>query len=540
MRTMKLATVASLLACFLGLGLGCTNNLGADAGEEDLTSLTALQRELKFVGVVYVAPTDSDTSIVRTIQMQTQTAFGALRESHIGVNTRELAEVNPATFVKTRVKIRDANIANDPGEDALRVVYTYTDKAVVPATMATRSAIQLALLRPDYVSENQRVFEECTDKSAHSREFVNGSIWYVFNPSLPECTSAIATEQKIIDADRAKLGNALTTVAKSEASRLYIPVTMSLGRLATSSKVAFPEYDRLYGGAGVSPGKLVIGMVGGFMADWASGQVHQTYEDQGYPLWLLGMREIFSARPGFKFVSVEPVVDLLTYTLGTKKVTFANFDELIRFELDGQNPVGLAAKDRDAVRALVADTLVKHWLIFEVPIRVTMKGRTTTSTIKLQTYFGAGRDGAPHKRAIKTSDIFVYNGHSYIGYGPLDPGQFTKSDFPASYQILMINGCVSYNYYEKDYIPLKQGGTANLDLVTNGLESAIGESGEAMGRFVGAFIDGTQKSYIDVLKAAQFTSFSYSWGQDALRVVDGELDNKYDPAVTPITVLTMY
>jgi hypothetical protein len=83
---------------------------------------------------------------------------------------------------------------------------------------------------------------------------------------------------------------------------------------------------------------------------------------------------------------------------------------------------------------------------------------------------------------------------------------------------------------------LKEGGTKNLDLVTNGLESWVNESGEAMGRFVGSFIDGKQNSYKDILKASQFTGFGYSWGQDALRVVDGELDNKYKPTTTPIIV----
>ena len=145
-------------------------------------------------------------------------------------------------------------------------------------------------------------------------------------------------------------------------------------------------------------------------------------------------------------------------------------------------------------------------------------------------------DSTPHKQAIKTSDIFVYNGHSYIGYGPLDPSRFTAADFPKSYQILFVDGCVSYNYYEKDYIPLKQGGTKNLDLVSNGLESWVNESGPAMGRFMGAFIDGKQNSYTAILKAAQFTYFGYDWGMDALRVVDGEVDNKYKPSKTPITV----
>jgi hypothetical protein len=57
-----------------------------------------------------------------------------------------------------------------------------------------------------------------------------------------------------------------------------------------------------------------------------------------------------------------------------------------------------------------------------------------------------------------------------------------------------------------------------------------------MGRFVGAIIDGKLNTYKDILAAAQFTGYGYEWGQDALRVVDGELDNKWKPTVTPITI----
>ena len=55
--------------------------------------------------------------------------------------------------------------------------------------------------------------------------------------------------------------------------------------------------------------------------------------------------------------------------------------------------------------------------------------------------------------------------------------------------------------------------------------------------FVGSLIDGKQNAYQDVLKAAQFTYYGYDWGMDALRVVDGELDNKYTPRKTPMTVV---
>lgn len=504
---------------------------GAESGEDDLTSLTARQRKLEFAGYVYVDEGTSDADIIRTVKQQTQSAFGALRTATIGVNSRELKDVDPATFLKTPVSVVDRASPAAP-KKMTKVAYTFTDSALVPIPMASRSVISLALLGKNYASQSAKILPECTDNDTEAREFV-GSIWYVFNPSVATCKPAMAAEQAKIDADRR--GLAAGEVPVSEVNRLYIPMQAKLRAVTQSSAVKYPEYDRLCSG-GVEPGKLVLGMVSGMMADWAAGERHDTFEDSGYPMWYQGLREVFKARPGFKLVSVEPQVDALKYKVGAVDVSFASFDDVIAFELDRRDPAGVTYANRNALRKVIADTLVRHWLTFEVPVQVTMKGETKPVTIKLQSYFGAETDSTPHKRAIKTSDVFMYNGHSYIGYGPLDPSRFQATDFPPSYQVLNVNGCVSYNYYEKDYIPLKQGGTKNLDLVTNGLESWVNESGPAMGRFMGAFIDGKQNSYKDILKAAQFTYFGYDWGMDALRVVDGELDNQYRPARTPITV----
>ena len=109
-----------------------------------------------------------------------------------------------------------------------------------------------------------------------------------------------------------------------------------------------------------------------------------------------------------------------------------------------------------------------------------------------------------------------------------NPSRFTAADFPASYQILWVDGCVSYNYYHKDYIPLKAGGTKNLDIITNGVEAPSWRSGHAMGQWLIKLLDGRSSSYKDLLVAAQDT--------EALRVVDGELDNEFTPARFPIVI----
>ena len=502
-------------------------------GEDDLTSLTARQRKLTFAGYVYVENGTSDSQITSEIKRQTQSAFGALREANVGVNSRELKDVDPSTFLKTEVSVVDPANRNAAPKKMTKVAYTFTDDAVVPLPMSSRSAISLGLLGKNYSSQSGRILEECTSGDQHAREF-QSSIWYVFDPSLAKCRTAMATEQQKIDADRR--GLAAGQVPTSEVNRLYLPMTANLKAVAASRATKYPEYDRLYSG-GVEQGKVVIGMVSGMMADWAAGERHEMYEDSGYEMWYGGLREIFNARPGFKLTSVEGESKPLEYTVGATQVRFASFDDMIAFELDNRNPTGITYSNRNELRKQIAEKLGRKFVTFETPaVQVTIGGQTKPLVFKLQSYFGAETDSTPHKRAIKTSDIFVYNGHSYIGYGPLDPSRFQRGDFPASYQILNVNGCVSYNYYEKDYIPLKEGGTKNLDLVTNGLESWVNESGEAMGRFVGAFIDGKMNSYKDILKAAQFTYYGYDWGMDALRVVDGELDNKYTPSRTPITI----
>jgi len=538
MNASTLSRLASLLLLAAPMAVGCAVNAeGGDgddaideaAVDEALTSNTALARTLEFQGRVYVEPTASDWSIVAAVKKQTQSAFGALREANIGVNSRELSNVDSKTFVKRPVTMVDGSTR----KAMLEVTYKYTDAAVVPKTMARRSAISLGLLNGYYQSQSKRVLAECTSGDAHATEF-EGSIWYVFDPSLSSCKKAMAAEQRAIDTARKVLANPSSEILKIEAERLYIPMTAKLGKADTNSKPSYPEYDRLFAG-GVQKGKLVIGMVNGMMADWAAGEKHDTIDDSGYKMWFEGLAAIIKARPEMKLASIEGVKDL-TVTVGGKTYT-PSFTDVMNMELRSSGfPAGLSYSDRRAMRVALGDKLAKHWVSFQAPMTVSVGGVSSPLTIVLNTYFGAESDSTPHKRAIKTSDVFIYNGHSYIGYGPLDPSNFRASDFPSSYQILFINGCVSYNYYEKDYIPLKQGGTRNLDLVTNGLESWVNGSGPAMGRFVGALVDGKQHSYSELLKSAEFTGYGYSWGQDALRLVDGELDNLYTPAAKPIVL----
>jgi hypothetical protein len=511
--------------------LACSAGTDSQDDEQDLTSITARTRTLKFASYVYVHQGATQSEIVDAVKHQTQSAFGALRTATVGVQTRELSAVDPKTFTKLDVKVLDASKPNDPPRTLTKVSYTYTDTALVPKTMATRSSLSMGVLNGDYEVQTSRIMKECTANDKEAQEF-ESSIWYVFEPGLTQCKTAMTSEQQKIDADKKKLGS--TNVPLSEVTRLYIPVTASLASAGTTAGTTYPEYDRLFSG-GVASGKLVVGMVSGLMADWAAGDVHANVDDQGYDMWFEGLRAIFTARPGFKMTKIEPQEDLTSFVVSGKTIKMpGGFDDIVKMELDGTFPA--AAGDHQALRVAVANKLIKHWVTFDAPVTVKVGSAAAKDfTIELQSYFGAEEDPTPHKRAIKTSDIFVYNGHSYIGYGPLDPSNFSKSDFPASYQVIVVNGCISFNYYDH-YFGMKSGGTKNLDTITNGLESWVDGSGPAMGRLVGSLIDGKKNSYSTVLKAAQFDYSAYGWGNDALRVVDGETDNVFKPSKVSLSV----
>jgi hypothetical protein len=518
-RTLR-AALSTLLAGLVASTAGCmaADEEGTARSEDDLTSITARSRTLEFVGTVYVQPGASDDTILATVRRQAQTAFGPLRTAEMAVNSRELKEIDTTTFVKRTVKVVDGARTRE----MLEVKYTYKDNAVVAQSYANRSSVPLALMHPDYRLQLDRVMRECTPNDSHAREF-RTSAWYIFEPSLPQCQEAIRAEQQQIDADRARLRDPQNEVPKSEVERLYIPITAKLGADKTNRGDSYPDYHRLYRG-GVKPDKLVVSLVFGLID-------HETKSDPSADFnWgelMTALNLVMDAQgSGFRVVAGPDEVDLSRFELSSGRVIEnPSFYDLVKLTTGGSS-LRLSSSERSELRQAFAKRILKKWVAIERPMKVAVGDEAPRDfALQLLVYYGAESDSRPHRYATKNSDVFIYNGHSSIGYGPLDPRNFTAADFPSSYQIMWIDGCVSYNYYHKDYIPLKEGGTKNLDLVTNGIEAPAWRGGTANGKFLVKLLDGSASSYRDLLLAARDT--------EALRVVDGELDNEFnksDPA----------
>jgi hypothetical protein len=526
--TLRIPALLAVVALLAPAGCSQAADGNDDATDDALTSITARSRELKFEGLVYADRGASDAAILKLARKQSQTAFGALLALEVSVESREVHDVDPASFKKREVTVIDTDVPNDTGSPKLEVRYTYVDKAVVPVKLSRRTSLPLALLTPSYDEvrgRQSKIVTDCTINNTEAREdAADGLLWYDFNPSKASCKKVITDEQKQIDADRDKLTDKKHQVTKSEVERVYLPATFSLGSSLTAQGATYPEYDKLFTG-GVQPGKLVIGMI--------SGRLNHSHveaaKDDGYYEWMDSLGVLFAEHPKFELTGIEPQEDLTTVTVGDRRIDGLKFADFIRWTVyEDSFPSGLSAAEKTELRLKIGKKLDNHWVTFQLKTKVKVGNAAPKDfTIQLDTLFGADEDPAPHKHAVRHSDVFIYNGHSYIGYGPLDPSNFRSSDFPDSYQLFFIDGCVSYNYYNEGYFLLKAGGTKKLDTITNGIEAPEYESGSAEGKMLSKLINGGA-SYKVLLTAAKAT--------DPLRVVDGETDNDYSPSATPVKV----
>ena len=156
-------------------------------------------------------------------------------------------------------------------------------------------------------------------------------------------------------------------------------------------------------------------------------------------------------------------------------------------------------------------------------------------TVELRTFYGY-EDGSPEARqaarwryleAFWHADVFAYTGHSHIGHGPLEPWTYSGSNFPDRYQVMLVNSCLSFNYYDEDFLAMHPGGTKNLDVVVNGLAAYWRGMGQAT--YDASLVDGQDKTWRQLLTSMR-VNLPWQSGYDPMRAVNGELDNEFSVA----------
>ncbi|MBI4656431.1 MAG: hypothetical protein HY746_06780 [Elusimicrobia bacterium] len=132
---------------------------------------------------------------------------------------------------------------------------------------------------------------------------------------------------------------------------------------------------------------------------------------------------------------------------------------------------------------------------------------------------------------MKTSDIFLYDGHSGLG-GHLHPDRLAydtgeQLTLPKNkYQIFYFNGCSTYAYYNSAYFQMKRtssdpGGTKNLDIITTGIGASFSTGSKVDVTFLATIATGQRPSWQTILDRINAAEGSYT----ALTHVNGDEDN---------------
>jgi DNA uptake protein ComE-like DNA-binding protein len=414
-----------------------------------------------------------------------------------------------------------------------RVSYSYRARALVVNSMAGKTSFSFALLMPNYQSFVDDIIHDCVEDYEHDSEF-SSSFWYVWSPNEYACKKRIDAEVQAIQSERQGLSQ--NQIGEKEYGRRYLPVTAQLESVA-GPKTTYPEYDRLYGISDPAKKKVVVYQIVGIASHAGDPEGERFANDMGFAEFFKTIKVLADKWSKLR-VSADSSVDPLSIPYNGQTYT-ATFDQIYKWTVNKSSlPSEIPASERDAFRRAIHDHVYLKWIRLEVPVTVRSGHTNKQMTLQFRMLFGtdSGWNVKDYfKEAFKNGDLVLYDGHSYIGSGPLDPSKYTHYDFAqGKYQVFFFNSCVSFNYYSIDFFDLKTNGTQDLDLVTNGVEVWISDGGKSMGQFIVAMLDGTQNTWLSVLKKTQVSTY---WGtHDPNRAVDGEQDNVYDPNATPISV----
>ncbi len=528
---------------------GAPENASPDAvevelGDDGLTSTSGVERPVQFSSYVYQPLNASDAAVSAAIAKQVKTALGALRSPKIGLRDRAASNtMNPSKWTRETVSVVGASSPSAPvapvapAPQVQRVRFTYNDRAVVSRAYDRLSTSALTLLFGDYEQKADLVRASCSD----DRTSATDSLWYHFSPELTSCRTLQAAEAKRLANERKALGPSLLKVGPEELSRVFMPLTMKLGAAAQGSVSASPEYDRLYG-VGTSRSTVQVHSFFGVDADAASPDDALGREAVSF------FRTMLRAMPGLRVVATQPFAMLLDVFVDGAKVDGVTYDKLTGWILAEEpfpTALGTDAARILAFRKQCLEKLTERAIDLSVPLTVSRNGQNGVAaerSLNIRFFYGY-EDGTAEARqkaqwryleAFWHGDVFLYNGHSHFGHGPLEPTAYSSANFNDRYQLMLINSCLSFNYYHDDFFAMKPGGTKNLDKIVNGLPSSVRGSGAVTAALLKGLFDGKQSTYTTLLGSMQSAASSQ---MDALRLVDGELDNTFSQSKTPLTVV---
>ncbi len=508
------------------------SEVAADS-RDPLTGITGVERGIHFEGVVHVDPSASDAQIAVAVAREVKTAIGALRTPKVALDDRAArTNVDPSKWKKRILRVVDPK-TGAAVSSVLEVTFRYDDRAVVTHGLDGKSAVDFVVLADDYATHADGLKASCSDDATTDAD----SLWYHYTPQLAACRTSIQAELTAITAEKTALAKQTDAIGPKEAARFFLPITAKLDapKLPAAAAKLSPEYDRLFG-VGSDKSQVVVYAFFGVDSDEQNPDDVLAQEAARF------LRELLRAQPNFRPVRTDPFTWLLDFNVGGKKVEDVTYDRMLGWIVDQTN---FPAEATDAalkldLRKQAIGKLAERWIYWDLPITV----NGAQKTVEVRTFYGY-EDAAPDARqhaqwryleALWYGDVFLYNGHSHFGHGPLEPTLYGPQNFNDRYQIMLVNSCISYNYYHQDFFEKKPGGTANLDMVVNGLPSYVWGGGLVTARFLSGLISGTQPTYADLLGSMRLDTPWGEKGYDPMRVADGELDNAFSQAKTPLTL----
>ncbi len=534
---MKSRRVLPLLLCLPLASCTAPQSDSGSAGDTPLTSVEGVEFSIDFESFVYV-PAGADEGHVKwQIQRQVKSALGALREVGIGIMDRD-AEANLAgdDWRVATERLTVVNADGSLGEQVDRVTYHYTDTALVQEDQLPSGPLPLTLLFGDYPSHRDELVPACSDDSSADAD----SLWYHYSPRRWQCQSMISDERDAIADATEELADANTQIARVDLDRRFVSMLANLAPAEAASDL-YPEYDRLWGFRDNTSRTMLV-VYAFFGVDSDEGNPG----DYGLREFLRFQRTLLERFPGLHVTHTDPFAMLLDFWIDGQLLQDVSFEDVQRWILDNTGfpaEVGSDPQKREALKQQVVERFAERWIYWQLPVEVSDGESTRQMTVEIRSFYGY-EDGSWDVRqhaqwryleAFWHADVFAYTGHSHFGHGPLAPWYYNSGNFPSRYQVMLINSCLSFNYYDRDFLDIHPGGSEYLDIVVNGLSAYWNGMGEATGNFVASLLDGEDKTWRALLESMR-VDLPWSYGYDPMRAVNGELDNTYSGAERPLTV----